>query len=105
MRQNGQLDLLLMSQYHERVIKRVLSLSVAKTVPEAFKEWELVPSSRRESSEHCELCGHTGFRYSHKIQNKENFEQMLIGSDCYSNFWGPNAKIPVPAPVLDLGLD
>lgn len=92
-------------QYRNSVIERILSLSVAKTVPEAFKEWELAPSRPRQGSDQCGLCGHTGYWYSHMIRNKENYETLLIGSDCYSNFWGPNAVLPEPVPVLDLDVD
>lgn len=83
------------SAYEQRVRDTLVPRSTigAKTAREAAKEWALVPSSR-EGSGTCQLCGHTGYRYSYKIQHKVTGEELLIGSICYSNYWGVQPPPP-----------
>lgn len=94
-----------MYQYDDRIIERLVSLSDAKTMPEAFHEWEPLRYRSRQPSRVCGLCDVKEFRHSHQIKNKVNGNRLVIGSKCFSNFWGPNARVPVPTPVLDLDVD
>ena len=74
--------------YDERVRQTLTSRSTrgARTTEEAVKEWEYVGYIPREGTDVCQLCNHTGFRYSHKIRHKDSGDELMVGSTC-CGYW------------------
>lgn len=92
-------------KYLSRVIERLVLLSDAKKMPESFYEWELHPNRPNRSSNRCELCASAALQQYREIRNKKAGWGLLICPLCFNNFWGPNAVLPEPVPVLDLDVD
>jgi hypothetical protein len=77
-----------MQTYPERVRERILPLSIAKTLPKAFDEWQCTGNvvDHGEPYERCELCGHEDLRYHFEIANKHTCETLRVGSRCILKF-------------------
>lgn len=79
---------LAVTQYTRRVCESILPLSVADTLPEAFKEWlfteEIV--DHEEPIETCRLCGQEELRYHFEIENQHTNHKLWVGSHCILKF-------------------
>lgn len=77
-----------MSTYPHRVADNILPLSVAGTLPEAFKEWYFTGETEdhEQAIEDCELCDQEQLRYHFKIANRYNHKHLWIGSQCILKF-------------------
>ena len=77
-----------MSTYPQRVADKILPLSQAGTLPEAFKEW--IFTGETEDHEHaieeCQLCNQEQLRYHFKIANRYTHKNLWIGSQCILKF-------------------
>lgn len=93
-----------MSNYDQRVLERLLSLSYAQTSPAVYREWERIPNRGGWSSDVCQLCGNSRYpKYRYLIRNKANGNMLLIGSKCAADHWGGPGTVgwvPPPAPVV-----
>lgn len=74
--------------YPQRVRERILPLSVADNLPEAFDEWRFTGNSEDYLSaiETCELCGQEDLRYHFEIQNDFTDHLLNVGSHCILRF-------------------
>jgi hypothetical protein len=74
--------------YPQRVREKILPLSLASTLPEAFKEWKFTGSTvdHEEPIETCHLCGQDGLRYHFEISNEFLDNQLDVGSECILKF-------------------
>ncbi len=73
----------------ERVMKSIFPLSVEKeNIQKALKEWFYTGETYDlgQPLEDCEICGHSGIRYQFTIQNRNNKNELLIGSECITRF-------------------
>jgi len=78
-----------MSQsYPQRVSENILPLSVANTLPEAFKEWHFTEETidYEDTVEDCQLCDHEQLRYHFKIENEYTNKELWVGSQCILKF-------------------
>ncbi len=78
-----------MSQsYPQRVRENILPLSVANTLPEAFKEWYFTEETidYEDAIEDCQLCDHEQLRYHFKIENEDTNHALWVGSQCILKF-------------------
>jgi len=77
-----------MSTYPQRVADNILPLSVAGTLPEAFKEWYFTGETEdhEQAIEDCELCDQEQLRYHFKIANRYTHKHLWIGSQCILKF-------------------
>ncbi|MBL7153448.1 MAG: hypothetical protein ISS79_07000 [Phycisphaerae bacterium] len=77
-----------MSTYPQRVADNILPLSVAGSLPDAFKEWYF--TERTEDHEQaiadCELCNQEQLRYHFEIENKDTHNRLWVGSSCILKF-------------------
>ena len=75
-------------QFTDRVRDNILPLSVAKSLPEAFKEWRFTETTHdhEQPTETCELCEQEQLRYQFEIANEYNQNTMLVGSTCILRF-------------------
>lgn len=74
--------------YSQRVRDNILPLSIADTLPKAFKEWRFTGGmhDHEEPNETCELCGQEGLRYHFEIQNDFTHHTLQVGSHCILQF-------------------
>jgi hypothetical protein len=77
-----------MQSYPNRVRERILPLSLAGTLPAAFKEWRFTgqTTDHEAPNETCELCGQEGLRYHFEISNDRTGRKLDVGSDCILKF-------------------
>jgi len=77
-----------MERYTQRVRENILPLSVASTLPEAFKEWSFFDETHdhEEPIETCGLCNQEGLRYHFRIKNALTQKQLWVGSHCILRF-------------------
>ncbi len=77
-----------MSTYPQRVTDNILPLSLAGTLPEAFKEWHFTGETEdhEQAVEECELCNQEQLRYHFKIANKYTNKNLWVGSQCILKF-------------------
>jgi len=77
-----------MSTYPQRVADNILPLSLAGTLPEAFKEWSFTGETEdhEQAIEDCELCDQEQLRYHFKIGNRHTHKHLWIGSQCILKF-------------------
>lgn len=74
--------------YTDYVRSTILPLSVAQTLPAAFREWHFTgfTDDHEEPIETCELCGQENLRYHFEIANEQTSNRMLVGSHCILRF-------------------
>ncbi len=72
----------------DRVCERILPLSVADNLPEAFDEWRFTGDTKDHQMpcEVCELCGQEALRYHFEIENEYTNRKLDIGSHCILRF-------------------
>ena len=77
-----------MNTYPQRVAENILPLSIAGSLPEAFKEWYFTENVEDYvvASEDCELCGQEELRYHFEIQNRHTDHRLWVGSSCILKF-------------------
>ena len=77
-----------MESYPERVAENILPLSVAETLPEAFKEWYFtdITEDHEQAIEDCELCNQEQLRYHFEIRNQHTDRTLMVGSSCILKF-------------------
>ncbi|KFN39684.1 MAG: hypothetical protein JU82_06255 [Sulfuricurvum sp. MLSB] len=77
-----------MSTYPQRVADNILPLSVAGTLPEAFKEWYFTENVQDHelADEECELCNQEHVRYHFEIKNRNTNHHLRVGSSCILKF-------------------
>ena len=80
--------LLMMRTYPQKVRDNILPLSVAGTLPEAFKEWSFTDNTidHEEAIETCQLCEHEEIRYHFEIRNALTSKMLWVGSQCILKF-------------------
>ncbi len=74
--------------YPQRVRENILPLSVAGTLPEAFKEWYFTEQTEdhEQPVEQCQLCNQEELRYHFEIRNKLTKRVLWVGSQCILKF-------------------
>ena len=77
-----------MSTYIQKVADNILPLSVAGTLPEAFREWYFTDNieDHMSADEECQLCGHEQLRYHFEIENESTKHRLWVGSSCILKF-------------------
>ncbi|MHC0463457.1 hypothetical protein [Kosakonia cowanii] len=77
-----------MTTYPQRIAQNILPLSIADSLPEAFKEWFFTENIHDNESceEECELCDQEKLRYQFEIQNKHTDRRLWVGSSCILKF-------------------
>ncbi len=77
-----------MQGFPKRVAENILPLSVAGTLPAAFREWYFTGQTVDHELPHetCRLCDQEGLRYHFKIQNSQTGNQLDVGSECILKF-------------------
>ena len=77
-----------MGQYLQRVADNILPLSVAGTLPEAFKEWYFTgrTEDHEQAIEDCQLCNQEQLRYHFEIENQHTHHHLWVGSQCILKF-------------------
>lgn len=77
-----------MSTYPKRVADNILPLSVAGTLPEAFREWYFTENieDHEIANEDCELCDQEKLRYHFEIENSHTNKHLWVGSSCILKF-------------------
>ncbi|WP_165856041.1 hypothetical protein [Marinobacter sp. JSM 1782161] len=77
-----------MSTYPQRVVDNILPLSLAGTLPEAFKEWYFTENMEDHeiAEEDCELCNQEQLRYHFEIKNRHTNHRMWVRSTCILKF-------------------
>ncbi len=75
-------------QFTSRVRDSILPLSVANTLPAAFREWRFTERTEDHGSpiETCQLCGQEQLRYHFEIGNDRTDETLWVGSHCILKF-------------------
>lgn len=74
--------------YSDHVTSIILPLSVARYLPEAFREWHFTGHTvdHEYPIETCQLCGQENLRYHFEIANDQTHHQMMVGSHCILRF-------------------
>lgn len=77
-----------MQTYPRRVAESILPLSVAGSLPEAFREWHFTGATvdHEVPEETCRLCGQERLRYHFEIQNDLTGHRLDVGSECILKF-------------------
>ncbi len=77
-----------MDAYLQRVADNILPLSIAETLPEAFKEWYFTDKIKdhKAAEEDCELCNQERLRYHFEIKNRRTNNHLWVGSSCILKF-------------------
>jgi len=76
-------------QWIERITKNIFPLSFNKQdIRAALDEWEYrgEMNDQIEPNSICELCDHSYIRFQFEIVNKNNSNNLLIGSECITKF-------------------
>ena len=76
------------TEYPARVAENILPLSVAQTLPEAFREWSFTEQviDHLSAEADCELCNHEQLRYHFQIENEHTSKLLWVGSSCILKF-------------------
>lgn len=76
------------STYPQRVAENILPLSVAGTLPEAFREWYFTEAveDHETAEETCQLCNQEELRYHFEIKNRYTNHRLWVGSSCILKF-------------------
>ncbi|MGF7156172.1 hypothetical protein [Novosphingobium gossypii] len=87
LRLNGD-TLLVMDTYPRRVADNILPLSLAGSLPAAFREWHFTGQTvdHETAEETCQLCGQEGLRYHFEIRNRHTDRTLDVGSECILKF-------------------
>lgn len=74
--------------FPKRVAENILPLSVAGTLPEAFREWRFTGQTvdHEVAEETCRLCDKEGLRYHFEIRNDLTRHRLDVGSECILKF-------------------
>jgi hypothetical protein len=74
--------------YPRRVVENILPLSLAGSLPAAFREWYFTGSTidHETAEETCRLCDQQGLRYHFEIRNEHNGYRLDVGSECILKF-------------------
>ena len=74
--------------YPQRVSERILPLSLATNLPEAFDEWQFTGSTEDhlEPCEVCGICGQEDLRYHFEIKNDFTRCTLDVASHCILRF-------------------
>ena len=74
--------------YPKRVADNILPLSVAGTLPAAFREWRFTGETvdHEVAGEICQLCEQEGLRYHFAIFNDRTGHRLDVGSECILKF-------------------
>jgi hypothetical protein len=74
--------------FPRRVVENILPLSVAGTLPAAFREWHFTGETidHGVAEETCHLCGKEGLRYHFEIHNDQTGHRLDVGSECILKF-------------------
>lgn len=77
-----------MSTYPQRIADNILPLSLAGSLPEAFKEWYFTENveDHEIATEDCELCDQEQLRYHFEIKNRHTDHRLWVGSSCILKF-------------------
>jgi hypothetical protein len=77
-----------MSTYPQRVAENILPLSIAGTLPDAFREWYFTDNVQDHeiANEDCELCDQEQLRYHFEIKNRHTAKSLWVGSSCILKF-------------------
>lgn len=77
-----------MSDYPKRVAENILPLSLAGTLPDAFKEWYFTDNveDHEIANENCQLCDQEQLRYHFEIRNRHTDKYLWVGSSCILKF-------------------
>jgi Mg-chelatase subunit ChlI len=77
-----------MQSYPKRVADNILPLSVAGTLPAAFREWRFTGETvdHEVANETCRLCEQEGLRYHFEILNDRTGHRLDVGSECILKF-------------------
>lgn len=78
----------MLDSYPLRVRENILPLSVAGTLPQAFKEWFFTEKTHDHDTADatCELCGKEEIRYHFEIENEFTHNRLWVGSHCILKF-------------------
>lgn len=89
-----------MSTYPQRVAENILPLSVASSLPEAFKEWYFTENTidHGMAEEICGLCDKEELRYHFEIENEYTKNCLMVGSSCILKF---NVSVYEDGELLD----
>ena len=70
------------------VRNNILPLSLANTLPEAFREWYFTDEveDHEQADAECELCSKEELRYHFKIKNENTGHELWVGSKCILKF-------------------
>lgn len=77
-----------MQSFPKRVAENILPLSLAATLPAAFREWHFTGKTVDHEVPHetCRLCDQDGLRYHFEIQNSVTGNRLDVGSECILKF-------------------
>ncbi len=77
-----------MITYPQRVADNILPLSLAGTLPDAFKEWFFTDNiqDHETAEENCQLCDQEQLRYHFEIKNRITEKILWVGSSCILKF-------------------
>jgi len=77
-----------MDSFPKRVAENILPLSVARTLPAAFREWHFTGQAvdHEIPEETCRLCDKEGLRYHFEIRNDQTGHRLDVGSECILKF-------------------
>ncbi len=69
-------------------MENILPLSIADSLPEAFKEWFFTEYTKdhEQPIEQCQLCNQEDLRYHFEIKNKITDHSLMVGSHCILKF-------------------
>lgn len=78
----------MVDSYPLRIRDNILPLSVAGTLPEAFKEWYFTDYTIDHEApiEDCQLCNQEQLRYHFEIRNSHTNHTLMVGSQCILKF-------------------
>lgn len=77
-----------MNTYPQRIRESILPLSVASTLPEAFREWAFTghAEDHETATKTCQLCQQEALRYQFEIHNRFTNATLMVGSQCILRF-------------------
>lgn len=77
-----------MDSFPRRVAENILPLSVAGTLPAAFREWHFTGQTvdHEIPEETCRLCDKERLRYHFEIRNDQTGYRLDVGSECILKF-------------------
>ncbi|MFC5050923.1 hypothetical protein ACFPK9_09875 [Rubritalea spongiae] len=74
--------------YNSLVSEKILPLSVAANLSEAFTEWKFTEHTidHESATEECGLCSQKDLRYHFEIENELTSHKLMVGSSCILKF-------------------